>query len=98
MALHSMCSISHVLHFAETFPSLHNAHVLLDLMPLRRKPKRRTRRLMVSTSCSLGGFKFLENAKDLPTISKHRAKHGIGNMRKKGYFKGVLLCYKFSNQ
>ncbi|KHN30369.1 Ferredoxin-dependent glutamate synthase 1, chloroplastic [Glycine soja] len=47
MALHSMCSISHVLHFAETFPSLHNAHVLLDLMPLRRKPKRRTRRLMV---------------------------------------------------
>jgi len=40
----------------------------------------------VSTSCSLGGFKFLENAKDLPTISKHRPKHDIGNMRKKGYF------------
>ncbi|KAG5070044.1 hypothetical protein JHK85_002421 [Glycine max] len=27
----------------------------------------------VSTSCSLGGFKFLENSKDLPTISKRRA-------------------------
>ena len=40
----------------------------------------------MSTSCSLGGFKFLENAKDLPTISKHRPKHDIGNMRKKGYF------------
>ncbi|KAH1202814.1 hypothetical protein GmHk_17G049186 [Glycine max] len=26
------------------------------------------RTLSVSTSCSLGGFKFLENAKDLPTI------------------------------
>ncbi|KAG5045676.1 hypothetical protein JHK86_015082 [Glycine max] len=43
-------------------------------------------RISVSTSCSLGGFKFLENAKDLPTISKHRPKHDIGNMRKKGYF------------
>lgn len=26
--------------------------------------------LQVSTSCPDGGFKFLENAKDLPTISK----------------------------
>uniref|UniRef100_I1N8T0 glutamate synthase (ferredoxin) n=1 Tax=Glycine max TaxID=3847 RepID=I1N8T0_SOYBN len=45
MALHSVSSVSHVLRLAEPFPSLHNAHVLLDLAPLRRKPKRRTRRL-----------------------------------------------------
>ncbi|KAL2659593.1 hypothetical protein GLYMA_03G128300v4 [Glycine max] len=52
MALHSVPSVSHVLRLAEPFPSLHNAHVLLDLAPLRRKPKRRTRRLTAFPSPS----------------------------------------------
>ncbi|KAG5072125.1 hypothetical protein JHK86_007336 [Glycine max] len=52
MALHSVSSVSHVLRLAEPFPSLHNAHVLLDLAPLRRKPKRRTRRLTAFPSPS----------------------------------------------
>ncbi|RDX63735.1 Ferredoxin-dependent glutamate synthase 2, chloroplastic, partial [Mucuna pruriens] len=45
MALHSLSSVSHVLRLTEPFPSIHNAHVFLDFAPLRRKPKRRTRRL-----------------------------------------------------
>ncbi|KAK7396178.1 hypothetical protein VNO78_16993 [Psophocarpus tetragonolobus] len=52
MALHSVSSFSHVLRLAEPFPSLHNAHVLLHLMPLRRKSKRRTRRFTAFPSPS----------------------------------------------
>ncbi|XP_017418245.1 ferredoxin-dependent glutamate synthase, chloroplastic isoform X1 [Vigna angularis] len=45
MALHSVSSVPHVLRLSEPFPSLHNAHLLLDPVPFRRKPKRRTRKL-----------------------------------------------------
>ncbi|XP_020235974.1 ferredoxin-dependent glutamate synthase, chloroplastic isoform X2 [Cajanus cajan] len=45
MALHSVSSVSHVLRLCEPFPSIHNAHVLHDLAPLRHKSKRRSRRL-----------------------------------------------------
>ncbi|KHN45308.1 Putative trans-2-enoyl-CoA reductase, mitochondrial [Glycine soja] len=34
MALHFVSSILHVLRLTEPFPSLHNTHVLLDLVPL----------------------------------------------------------------
>ncbi|KAG5026829.1 hypothetical protein JHK86_022743 [Glycine max] len=34
MALHFASSILHVLRLTEPFPSLHNTHVLLDLVPL----------------------------------------------------------------
>ncbi|ESW34093.1 hypothetical protein PHAVU_001G123900 [Phaseolus vulgaris] len=52
MALHSVSSVPHLLRLSEPFPSLHNAHVLLDLAPLRRKPKRRTRKLKAFPSPS----------------------------------------------
>jgi len=52
MALHSVSSVPHVLRLSEPFPSLHNAHLLLDLVPLRRKPKRRTRKLRAFPSPS----------------------------------------------
>ncbi|XP_014489740.1 ferredoxin-dependent glutamate synthase, chloroplastic isoform X2 [Vigna radiata var. radiata] len=52
MALHSVSSVPHVLRLSEPFPSLHNAHLLLDLVPFRRKPKRRTRKLRAFPSPS----------------------------------------------
>ncbi|CAJ1914664.1 unnamed protein product [Sphenostylis stenocarpa] len=52
MALHSVSSVPHVLRLSEPFPSLHNAHLLLDLAPLRRRPKRRNRKLTAFPSPS----------------------------------------------
>ncbi|KAL2320665.1 hypothetical protein Fmac_029634 [Flemingia macrophylla] len=45
MALHSVSTVPQVLRLCEPFPSIHNAHLLLDLAPLRRKSKRHGRRL-----------------------------------------------------
>ncbi|KAG5001244.1 hypothetical protein JHK87_022316 [Glycine soja] len=45
-ALHSVSSFSHVLRLVEPFLSLHNAHGLLYLTPLRCKPNRHTRKLI----------------------------------------------------
>ncbi|TKY62699.1 Ferredoxin-dependent glutamate synthase 1 [Spatholobus suberectus] len=52
MALHTVSSVSHVLRLSEPFPSIHNAHLPLDLAPLRRKSKRRIRRLTAFPSPS----------------------------------------------